>query len=348
MLRKTVVVIGGGPAGMSCALWLQNFNFNPVLIERSDVLGGLQRMNASRNKWFLGHPSITGHEMSETFQRNLRLENIPVCLSTEVTNIQQCQEGFRVFTKTATTQGVIRAVAIVIATGTSVKGAEAFANVPGINETINKKLLSFTPPGTNELLKFSDKRVAVIGGGDNALETVLNLVRVTHHIDLIVRSQLRAQGWMQEKLYQHVQAGDVSIHRLASLQSCQVKEEHLQLTLLLAGHEIKELTAHHIVARTGFTPSNPLLDGIFSSLERDHQGYLKTNPNSMQTSMEGIYAVGDVCNATNPCVATAVAHGTIAARNIEQHYRSEPITQLARFVAEHSKKSSPLALERSN
>jgi thioredoxin reductase (NADPH) len=322
MINKTVVIIGGGPAGMSCALWLQHLNFNPILIEKTEALGGLQRLNASRNKWLLGHPSTTGHEMSATFERSIKLENIPVSFKTEISDVQFRNGAFQVVLETPAGQGKVKAVAIVIATGTKLRKEESFAGVPGVQESVNKNLLTFTPPAIDNLLAFSNKHVAVIGGGDNALETVLSLVRVTRHIHLIVRSQLRAQGWMQESVYKHVQSGEISLHTSASLQRCQVtKDSRLQLSLL-SGGDVKELTVDHAVARTGFTPSNILLESIFPNIARDDLGYLMTDAHSMQTSTRGIYATGDICNPMNPCVATAIAQGTIAARSIEQCYRT--------------------------
>jgi thioredoxin reductase (NADPH) len=320
--KKTVVIIGGGPAGMSCALWLQHLNFNPILVEKTEVLGGLQRMNASRNKWLLGHPSTTGHEMSTTFERSIKLENIPVFFKTEISGVQLIDGVFHVALETSTGQGNVRAVAVVIATGTRLRKEEFFANVSGIQESVKKGLLTFTPPGTDHLPAFSNKQVAVIGGGDNALETVLSLVRVTQHIHLIVRSQLRAQGWMQEKLYEHIRSGEVSLYTPASLRSCQVRGETLLQLSLLSEGSVKELTVDHTVARVGFTPANTLLESTFSSVTRNDLGYLTTDANSMQTNKKGIYAIGDVCNPINPCVATAIAQGTIAARNIEQCYRT--------------------------
>lgn len=315
---KTVVILGGGPAGMSCALWLKHYNFNPVLIERREALGGLQRLNASRNKWLLGHPSITGLEMSETFQRSLALEDIPVFLNTEVTGVEKESYGFRVTLRSPAGQSLLKAVAIVIATGTRLKEAEAFAGVPGIEEVVGQNLISFIPPGTNNLMYFAGKRVAVIGGGDNALETVFSLERVAAHVDLIVRSHLRAQGWMQDKLHYSIRARRVTLHAPAKLRRFQASGDGVQLRL----ESRQVLSVHHVIARTGFTPANALLDTLFPTLARDEQGYLVTEGHSMETNTPGVYAVGDVCNPVNPCVATAIAHGTVAARSIEQRYRS--------------------------
>jgi thioredoxin reductase (NADPH) len=344
---KTVAVIGGGPAGMSCALWLKHFNFNPVLIERDHVLGGLQRLNSGRNKWLLGHSSITGHEMSETFQRNLKLEDIPIFVDTKVTRVEKSPKGFQLRLGGATSQSistgsVLEAVAVVIATGTTLKKEEAFANVPGIDTVIQRKLIRFTPPSIDALVGFSGKRVAVIGGGDNAFETALSIVRIASHVDLMIRSRVRAQGWLQEKMHQCVAAGEVTVHAPANIQRFQLLNDTLQLTLLEASGKVKQLDVHHVIARTGFTPSNVLLDTVFSDLERDERGYLRINTDTMQTSMDGVYAIGDICNAVHPCVATAIAHGTMAARSIERRYRSEPMayTKSVNYAAVSHDKST--------
>jgi thioredoxin reductase (NADPH) len=176
----------------------------------------------------------------------------------------------------------------------------------------------------NNLMYFAGKRVAVIGGGDNAFESVFSLERVSAHIDLVVRSEIRAQGWLQDKLRDSLKADRVTLHAPANIRHFRVTGEGVQLVL----EPNRVLNVHHVIARTGFTPANALLDKFFPMLARDEQGYLIVDPHSVQTNTKGIYAVGDVCNPVNPCVATAIAHGTIAARSIEQRHRStfHPLT----------------------
>src|SRR5258708_20205965 len=66
-----VRIIGGGPAGMSCALWLANYGFRPLIIEREDGLGGLARHNPYRNDWLLGRPGLTGRPPAQEFVRHI-------------------------------------------------------------------------------------------------------------------------------------------------------------------------------------------------------------------------------------------------------------------------------------
>lgn len=111
---------------------------------------------------------------------------------------------------------------------------------------------------------FAGKRVAVIGGGDNAFESVFNLEQVTAHIDLVVRSEIRAQGWLQDKLRDSIKAGRMTLHSPASIWRFEVISEGVQLGL----EPYQILNVHHVVARTGFTPANTLLDNLFPMLAR--------------------------------------------------------------------------------
>ena len=67
-----VPIIGGGPAGMSCALWLHNYGLRPIIIEKEAALGGMARRNPYRNDWLLGRPGLTGRQHAEEFAQHVR------------------------------------------------------------------------------------------------------------------------------------------------------------------------------------------------------------------------------------------------------------------------------------
>ena len=77
-MNKVVTVIGGGLAGMSCALWLKHLNCSPIIIEKNKQFGGLQTINPFHNKWYLGIPGQTRMELAKQFSRHIELEVIPL------------------------------------------------------------------------------------------------------------------------------------------------------------------------------------------------------------------------------------------------------------------------------
>jgi len=87
-MKKAVAVIGGGPGGMSCALWLKYLEFYPIIIEKSPQLGGLQNINPFHNKWYLGVAGKTGKELAEEFRRHIEVELIPTLFNSAIKSIR--------------------------------------------------------------------------------------------------------------------------------------------------------------------------------------------------------------------------------------------------------------------
>ncbi|MGD1698426.1 NAD(P)-binding protein [Dapis sp. BLCC M229] len=73
-MKKTIGIIGGGPPGMSCALWLKYLGFSPIIIERKQRLGGLQQLSNFQNVWYLGLIEKTGYEIAEQFRQHIQVE----------------------------------------------------------------------------------------------------------------------------------------------------------------------------------------------------------------------------------------------------------------------------------
>ncbi|NEQ88403.1 MAG: NAD(P)/FAD-dependent oxidoreductase [Moorea sp. SIO2I5] len=90
--NKIVAVIGGGPTGMSCALWFKNLGFLPIIIEKNKQLGGLQRVSHFQNVWYLGLPGHTGYELAELFRQHLKEESITMLLDSKLKSIVKAGE----------------------------------------------------------------------------------------------------------------------------------------------------------------------------------------------------------------------------------------------------------------
>ncbi len=109
----TAVILGGGPAGCQCALWLKMLGLDPVILEASDHLGGLQAQSPYQNHWIAGLIDTSGRELAQRIQRHIELNGIQVHLHASVTSFQKTADGFILDVKGQS----IHAKTLVIATG---------------------------------------------------------------------------------------------------------------------------------------------------------------------------------------------------------------------------------------
>jgi thioredoxin reductase len=90
----TAAIIGGGPAGSQCALWLKMMGLHPVIIESTDHLGGLQSLSPYQNQWIAGLMNVSGRELAERIQQHLLSKDVPVIFDSEVTSCKEVGDGF--------------------------------------------------------------------------------------------------------------------------------------------------------------------------------------------------------------------------------------------------------------
>ena len=316
--EPVVAVLGGGPAGMSCALWLLRLGLAPVLIEPSEVLGGAQLLSPFENGWFLGTDGLTGYQLAERFSRHIEAASIPFVLGCPVAGIAKADHGFRIV---AGPEFTVRC--IVVATGQRVKGFQAVESIPGSRHLHDSPRVCFNPGATPGLVsRVSGSVVAVVGGGDNAMVTALHLGREAQHTHLFVRSGVRAFGVYRAAVLDLVAAGRITLHERAAIEAFDSSGSRISITFHDRGGQHQELLFDQLCFRLGFIPNAEepvrLLErGGVGSLRLTDGGHIVTDQ-FLRTSLPSVYAVGDVANPRDPCVATAVAHGAIAARSIEE------------------------------
>lgn len=321
-MNTRICVIGGGPSGMSCTLWLKHLGLAPILIEKSEKLGGLQQLSHFQNVWYLGVPGQTGYELAGQFRRHVEAEMLSTLLGSQVKDITKVGDDFRIVTDS----NEIIARSIVIATGQRVKGFEAIKSVPGSEYLLSSPRVCFNP-GATPLLEsqVSGGVVAVVGGGDNGLVTARILGNTAQHIHLFIRSEIRAFDVNQKTMLERIEAGRITLHQRAKIQRFERHEDKIYMVFQDENKQEEGLLFDHLCFRLGFAPNVEELVPLFEqggvgSVKLTEQGYIATDQ-FLRTSIPNIYAAGDVTNPRDGCVATAVAHGAIAARSIEEDLR---------------------------
>lgn len=307
-----VPIIGGGPAGMSCALWLKNYGLHPVVIERNAALGGMALGNPYPNPWLLGWPGATSREAAEAFARHIGQAGIEVWFNALPERIVRTGEGFALDLTGDEVPHTLSCRALVIATGTEFRGADWLDRVPNARRLAAQDRVDIGPVAIGETPPPPGTHVALIGGGDNAFDVANILLQRGVRATIVMRAMTpQAQPRLVAKVGTHVHGGRAAV--LAGRTVDALSDDGGRIGLQL--DDGTSLEADRVVLLFGYRPNTrePWLNEL--ELQRDAAGYLWVD-DDLQTSCPGIFAVGDVANPDHPCVATAIAAGTMAAREI--------------------------------
>ncbi len=299
-----VIIIGGGPAGLSAGIYASRSRLRTLLIEKG-MFGGLIA-NAELVENYPGFPDgISGFDIGERMSQQASKFGLKT-LSAEVTSVDLLKD-----IKTInTTEGDFSAKAIIIASGAERKRL----GVPGEELFINRGV-SYCATCDGAL--FKDRIVAVVGGGDSAVEETLFLTRFASKVIIIHRrNQLRASKMAQERALSH---------KKIELMWDTVVEE------IRGNNKISELVVRNV--KTGET-SQIAVDGVFvyvgqspntsflkGQVPLDKEGYIITD-DRMGTQVKGVYAAGDIRRNSSRQVITAAGDGATAAISAEKFLSS--------------------------
>ncbi|HBE19486.1 MAG TPA: NAD(P)/FAD-dependent oxidoreductase [Cyanobacteria bacterium UBA11149] len=322
-MNRIIAIIGGGPAGMSSALWLKYLGFSVIIIEERPQLGGLQQLSHFQNVWYLGLQGRTGYEIAEQFRQHIEAENLSTLLGSHIKHITKNGDNFRILTE----DNEIIAQGLVIATGQRVKGYEMIESIEGSHQLLSSDCVCFDPGATPLLASHVNQQiVAVVGGGDNGLVTAIRLANTAKHIHLFVRFKMRGFEVNQKAINEQIEAGKITLHSPVSIHKFASTIDKKQ-SIVFTDQTNKEtkLVFDYLCFRLGFAPNAEEIvrlfkEGNIGCLQFDKTGYIYTDQ-FLRTSIAQIYAAGDVANPRDPCVATAVAQGAIVARSIEEDWR---------------------------
>jgi len=317
--RLTIGIIGGGVAGMSCALWLKHLGFLPIIIEANDQLGG-QLLQINRiNRWVLGATGKTSREIAESYADHINTEAINVIYQARILSISKCTDGFELTIEENGKQQLLRVRALVIATGVRVLGNELFKDIPGFQSIYDLGLISCFPLDhldKMELLK--NKTVAVIGGGNNAYYTALDAAKAGANVYLLIRSKAKARNHVQKEAEFFIERGIIYIKSETQVSAFRRHWDKIEINLNEKSGESCCIEVDRIFVRTGFAANSDfiVLFEAFSGMIKE-AGYIKTDA-LKRTSIPWVYAIGDVTNVKQQSVVCAIADGAIAAQDISE------------------------------
>jgi thioredoxin reductase (NADPH) len=290
-----VIIIGGGPAGLSAGLYTSRARLNSLLIERG-VVGG-QIADAELVENYPGFPEgISGVELGQLMHQQATKYGLQTLLA-EVTGIELRGEKKVV----VTTKGNFTARAVIIASGSE----RLKLGIPG-EEEFTGKGVSYC--ATCDAFFFKEQPVAVVGGGDAAITEALHLTKFASRVIVIHRrDQLRASRILQEKAFSEPKIGFLWNTVVEEIEG-KDKVERLRLRQVITG-EKSTLDVSGVFVSIGLTPGTDYLKGV---LPLDAAGSIITNE-KMETEIPGIFAAGDIRLNSARQAITAAGDGVTAA-----------------------------------
>ena len=299
-MRFDVIIIGAGPAGLSAAIYSARGGLKTAIFERGMVGGQINVTDEVEN--YPGfEESLSGYEL--TNKMRLQAERFGTVFIDEEINSLGMEGLCKVI---GTADNCYRAKSVIICTGAHPRRL----NVPG-EERLTGRGVSYCATCDGAL--YRDKIVAVIGGGDSAIEEGIFLSRFAKKVIVIHRrDQLRAQKIIQERAFKNPKMEFIWNTVIQEIHG-DTKVDHLELV----NRDTKEITmlpVDGIFIYVGILPNNELLE---SRIELDSGGFVLTDE-YMHTNVPGVYAAGDIRHTVLRQVVTATSDGAIAAWSAEK------------------------------
>ncbi|MGH7880465.1 MAG: thioredoxin-disulfide reductase, partial [Candidatus Binataceae bacterium] len=297
-----LVILGSGPAGLTAALYSARANLAPLMIEGVTPGGQLTITTEVENYPGFEH-GIQGPEMMEVFRRQAeRFGTQFVAGDVSAANLRSHPFELTMDGK------LIRCEALIISTGASAK-------LLGIES--EKRLMGYgvSACATCDGAFFKDKEVAVVGGGDTAIEEATFLTRFCRKVTIVHRrDQLRASKIMQDRARRNL--------KIAFVWDSVIDEIYGERAAGVSGVKLRhvksgattELKVDGVFMAIGHQPNAAIFQG---QLDMDDLGYLKVRPGSTYTNIEGVFAAGDVADRVYRQAVTAAGTGCMAALDAE-------------------------------
>ena len=305
-----LLILGSGPAGYTAAVYAARANLSPVLITGTQQGGQLTTTTEIEN-WPAGDPELTGPELMIKMQQQAERFNTEIILD-HIDRVDFSQKPFKLFGSDTE----YSCDALIIATGASAQ----YLGLPS-EEAFKSKGVSAC--ATCDGFFYRNQKVAVVGGGNTAVEETLYLANIASEVHLIHRrDSFRAEKILMDRLSEKVQDGKVILH------THQIIDEILGDNMGVTGVRIRssqdpnvseEINVMGVFIAIGHKPNTAIFEG---QLELNN-GYIKvqsgTQGNATQTSIEGIFAAGDVMDHIYRQAITSAGTGCMAALDAE-HY----------------------------
>ena len=307
LISEKLIIIGSGPSGHTAAIYAARANLSPLMFEgmfAAGVAAGGQLTTTTEVENFPGYASISGPELME----KMRAQSVHCgtrILTETVEKVDLSKRPFQVFAGGQE----YSAEALIIATGATAKRMD----LPG-EDRLWQKGISACAVCDGGLPFFRNKVLVVVGGGDSAVEEACYLTKFASKVILLVRRDvLRAAKVMQDRAKHNLKieikynAIPVEVLGDKMLSGIKIKDAHTGI--------ISTIDAGGLFYAIGHVPNTEFLDG---QLSLDETSYIKVQPGTTKTSVEGVFAAGDVADRVYRQAITSAGTGCMSALDAER------------------------------
>ena len=302
-----VLIVGAGPAGYAAAVYAARANLNPVMISGLEQ-GGQLMTTTDVDNWPGDSDGLQGPDLMERMKVHALQFNTEI-INDHITSVDFSKRPFTL--KGGETS--YTADAVIISTG-------ATAKYLGLESEEAYKGKGVSACATCDGFFYRDQKVAVIGGGNTAVEEALYLSNIAEHVTIVHRrDKFRSEKILSDKLIKKAKNGNISIEWNHNLD--EVLGDKMGVTgLRLKGNDgsTKEIDVHGVFIAIGHTPNT----GIFEGQLEINKGYIKVNAglegNATQTRVEGVFAAGDVADHVYRQAVISAGSGCMAALDAER------------------------------
>ncbi|MCL2037952.1 FAD-dependent oxidoreductase [Candidatus Saccharibacteria bacterium] len=296
-----LIIIGAGPSALTAAIYTAREDMSTLMIEKG-VIGGLMA-TIDKIENYPGFPEgIEGLTLAMDFQAQAEKFGAQVELA-EVTGVLREKDNFLI----TTDAGDFHARSVLVSTGNEYRKL----GIPGEEQAHYC--------ATCDGAFYRDKKLAVIGGANAAIQEAMFLTKFATHIDLIVRSWVKASEILQRELKGYIEQGKITLHEGTTPDEIVIKDGQVTgiATHQTDKPEQKEtFDVDGVFVFAGVIPNAKFLTG--SGVEFDNVGHVMTD-HELMTAVPGVFASGDVRSGATKQVASAVGEGTTAALNIREY-----------------------------
>lgn len=299
-----VVMIGAGPSALAAAVYTTREDIDTVLVEKG-VIGGL----AAITDWVDNYPGFTdgieGMKLAEQLQGQAERFGADIRFG-EVSSIVDKGD----FKLIETSDGTLKAKAVLIATGSDYKKI----GVPGETEYYGRGVHYCA---TCDGAFYRDKKLVVVGGGNSAIQEAIFLTRFTTHIDLLVRSTIKASEVLQHELEEYVKNGKITVHLNTTTDEIVASDgKNVDIVKGTKDGESVEFACDGVFVFVGLLPNTGFLKG--TAVQLDETGFVKADSN-LQTTVRGVFVSGDVRSGSTMQIASAVGEGATVALKMREY-----------------------------
>ena len=312
-----LIILGSGPAGYTAAIYAARANLNPVLITGMQK-GGQLTTTTDVDNWPGDIEGLQGPALMERMEQHALRFNTRIIFD-EIREVNLSQKPFLLIGDT----GEFTCDALIICTGASAK----YLDLPSEEKFKGRGVSACA---TCDGFFYKNKPVAVIGGGNTAIEEALYLANIASHVTLVHRrDKLKGEKILQDKLFEKVKQGKVTIlwdHALAEVLGDASGVTGAKLQHTQTGQE-KNLDLDGVFIAIGHSPNTAIFQ---NQLQMTKQGYIQvksgTQGQATATSISGVFAAGDVADSIYRQAITSAGSGCMAALDAEKYLDDLPLS----------------------